>query len=54
MLFGCFTYATYDLTNQATLRNWSTTLTIADICWGSLLAALSATAGYLVAQRMAS
>ena len=51
MMFGCFTYATYDLTNQATLRNWSTALSIADICWGSLLAGLSAWIGYLVAQR---
>lgn len=51
MLFGFFTYATYDLTNQATLRNWSTTLTLADVCWGSLLAGMSAWVGYLVAQR---
>ena len=54
MMFGCFTYATYDLTNQATLRNWSTTLTIADICWGSFLAGVSAWLGYLVAYRMES
>jgi uncharacterized membrane protein len=54
MMFGFFTYATYDLTNQATLRNWSTTLTIADICWGSFLAGLSAWLGYLVAERTAS
>lgn len=54
MMFGCFTYATYDLTNQATLRNWSTTLTIADICWGSFLAGVSAWLGYYVAQRTGS
>ncbi|HZQ12408.1 MAG TPA: DUF2177 family protein [Pseudolabrys sp.] len=53
-MFGFFTYATYDLTNQATLRNWSTALTLVDICWGSLLAALSAWVGYMVAQRMGS
>jgi uncharacterized membrane protein len=51
-LFGCVTYATYDLTNQATLRNWSTTLTLADVCWGSCLAAVSAVIGYLVAHRL--
>jgi uncharacterized membrane protein len=51
-MFGCFTYATYDLTNQATLRNWSTTLTLADIGWGSLLAGISAYLGYLAAARM--
>ena len=54
MMFGCFSYATYDLTNQATLRNWSTTLTIADICWGSLLAGFSAWLGYFVAERAGS
>jgi uncharacterized membrane protein len=52
MLFGCFTYGTYDLTNQATLRNWSSTLTIADICWGSFLGGVSSWVGYLVAQRL--
>ena len=41
-LFGLFTYGTYDLTNQATLRNWSTTLTIADMAWGSVLGGISA------------
>lgn len=50
-MFGCFTYATYDLTNQATLRNWSTTLTVADICWGTLLAGISAYLGYLAVGR---
>lgn len=54
IMFGCFTYATYDLTNHATLRNWSTILTVADICWGSFLAGLSAWLGYLVAQRVGS
>jgi uncharacterized membrane protein len=52
LLFGFFTYATYDLTNHATLRNWSTTLTVADTCWGSLLAAVSAWFGYLAAERL--
>jgi len=53
LLLGCFTYATYDLTNQATLRNWSTGLTIADVCWGSLLAGVSSLVGFLVAQKLA-
>ena len=52
MMFGFFTYATYDLTNQATLRNWSTTLTLKDILWGTLLAGVSAYLGYLVADRL--
>ena len=52
LLLGCFTYATYDLTNQATLRNWSTGLTLADVGWGSFLAGLSAWTGFLVAQKL--
>ena len=47
-LYGFFTYATYDLTNQATIRGWPTIITVADICWGSLLSAVAATVGFLV------
>ena len=50
-LFGFFTYATYDLTNQATLRNWTLQLTLIDVAWGSALAAAAAAAGYSVANR---
>ena len=42
VLFGFFSYATYDLTNQATLRHWSAILTVADIAWGSTLGGISA------------
>lgn len=48
-LFGFVAYATYDLTNQATLRSWSTTITILDLSWGTALTAVSATLGYLIA-----
>jgi uncharacterized membrane protein len=50
-LFGFFTYATYDLTNQATLRNWTLQLTLVDVAWGSALAAAAAAAGYAVASK---
>lgn len=50
-LFGFFTYATYDLTSQATLRNWTTRLTVIDIAWGVVLGALASTAGYAAASR---
>ncbi len=36
-LFGFFTYATYDLTNLATLRSWPIPVAIVDIFWGTLL-----------------
>lgn len=37
ILFGMVTYGTYDLTNQATLKNWPWLLTVVDIAWGSFL-----------------
>jgi len=52
-LFGFFTYMTYDLTNQATLRNWTTQLTLLDGGWGTLLGAIAAAAGYWVTVRLA-
>jgi uncharacterized membrane protein len=50
-LFGFFAYATYDLTNLATLRGWSGTVTVLDIAWGACLSAVGAAAGCLAAQR---
>lgn len=47
-MFGFFTYATYDLSNYATLRNWTLQLTIVDIAWGTTLGAISAAAGYVL------
>jgi uncharacterized membrane protein len=43
-LLGLLAYATYDLTNQATLRGWSWTVTLADLGWGTFAAAVSAAA----------
>jgi uncharacterized membrane protein len=51
-LFGFFTYATYDLSNYATLRNWSLSLTVVDIAWGSVLAALAAGFSFWLATRL--
>ena len=33
--FGAVTFAVYDLTNHATLRDWSATMTVVDIAWGA-------------------
>jgi uncharacterized membrane protein len=44
-LFGLFTYMTYDLTNQATLKIWSVSITVADMCWGTLASAIAAALG---------
>jgi len=53
-LLGFFTYMTYDLTNQATLRNWTTQLTLIDTGWGTLLGAIAATAGFWLTTRLAA
>ena len=50
-LFGFFTYATYDLSNYATLRNWTLQVTVVDIAWGTLLGAMAAAVGCLAAAR---
>jgi uncharacterized membrane protein len=47
-LFGFFAYATYDLTNLATLKGWSPGIAMLDLAWGTVVTGLSATAGYLV------
>lgn len=47
-LFGFFTYATYDLTNLATLRDWPIKIVIVDILWGIALCALVASCSYLI------
>jgi uncharacterized membrane protein len=52
-LFGFFTYMTYDLTNYATLRNWTLALTLVDVAWGTLLGAVTAAVTWLVASRLA-
>lgn len=40
-LFGLVAYATYDLTNQATLRDWPWVVTLVDLAWGSFASAVA-------------
>jgi uncharacterized membrane protein len=51
-LFGFFTYATYDLSNQATLRNWTFSLTAVDVVWGTFLGALTSAVTFWVISRL--
>jgi uncharacterized membrane protein len=51
-MLGLLAYATYDLTNQATLRGWSSVVTIADLCWGTVLTGTAATIGFMAARWM--
>ena len=44
-LLGLVAYATYDLTNQATLRDWPWRVTLADLGWGTVVTAVAAAAG---------
>lgn len=50
-LFGLITYATYDLTNLATLKDWPLTVTLVDLAWGATLAASVSTATYFIASK---
>lgn len=47
-LFGIFTYATYDLTNLATLKNWPVQIVFIDIAWGAFLTATVSLAGFYI------
>lgn len=44
------TYATYDLTNLATLKDWPLILTIVDLIWGTVLSTAVSFAGYMAGQ----
>lgn len=51
-LFGFFSYATYDLTNLATLKNWPLTISIIDIIWGVVLAGSVSAITFLIASKI--
>lgn len=51
-LFGFFTYATYDLTNLATLKNWPLPIVFIDIAWGMVLTGSVALAGYFISNHL--
>lgn len=53
-LFGFFTYATYDLTNLATLRGWPIKLVFVDVAWGTVLCVLVASMSYLMGRWIGS
>ena len=47
-LFGLISYATYDLTNLATVKNWPVIVTLVDMVWGAVLGGLTSLISYLV------
>ena len=52
-LFGLITYATYDLTNQATIRDWPVVVTVVDMCWGVVLSVAVSTIGFFAGRWLA-
>ena len=51
-LFGFASYATYDLTNLATIKDWPLTVTIVDLLWGTTVSTLTALSARLINQRL--
>ena len=51
-ILGAMCYATYDLTNQATLKVWATQISVADILWGTFVTAVGATVGGFVLRKL--
>lgn len=51
-LFGFVSYATYDLTNYATMKDFPLIVALVDMAWGALLSGTVTTAGYFFATRV--
>ncbi len=50
--FGLVTYATYDLTNQATIEDWPVIVTIVDMAWGSLLGGMTGGISFFIYNKL--
>ena len=51
-LFGLITYATYDLTNLATVKNWPVLITVIDMAWGTVLSVVVSYISFMVGKRL--
>ena len=51
-LFGLTTYATYDLTNLATIKDWPLLVTIVDLIWGTVLSAVVSVITFFIALKL--
>lgn len=49
-LFGFFCYATYDLTNMATLKDWPASVSFFDMAWGTFVTGVSSTGGFFLSR----
>ena len=52
MFFGLITYATYDLTNLATVKDWPVLITVIDLAWGSFVSGMTALLSFLVIRKV--
>jgi uncharacterized membrane protein len=52
-LFGLITYATYDLTNLATVKDWPVIITVVDMIWGTVLSVLVSYAAFVIGKWLA-
>ena len=52
MFFGLVTYATYDLTNLATVKDWPVLITVIDLAWGSFVSGITSLLSFLVIRRV--
>lgn len=50
--FGLITYATYDMTNLATIKDWPVLITVVDIVWGSVLCGTTSLISYYLILRL--
>ena len=51
-IFGLVAYGTYNLTNMAVIKNWSSTVVFVDMFWGGTLTAISSTTGIYLAKKI--
>ncbi|MDE0810383.1 MAG: DUF2177 family protein [Alphaproteobacteria bacterium] len=51
-LLGLLAYATYDMTNLATLVGWSLSVSLVDMFWGMVITGTAAAAGFLASLRV--
>ncbi len=51
-VLGMLCYATYDLTNMATIKNWPLSIVVVDIIWGTVLTGSCSVVSFFVAQKL--
>lgn len=52
LVLGMLCYATYDLTNMATIKNWPLVIVVVDIIWGAVLTGCCAAISYIIAVKL--